>query len=617
MRFTYLRIRHFKSIEDMEIKNIENALILVGKNNTGKTSVLDAIRLLTGSRQAQKGDFNEKSQNIELQVSLEITPEDLALFHKRGAVSAYKRFSIWEQEVRKRLPSFQGQILSFTCVINTSGKRRFGDRVKKHNKYIEEMLPKLSYINTDRDMELLQSHLLLAQGQIMRREIQAGSCIFDGAKTCRHCFQCIGLINQKKPESLSIMEISKLMEYKMYQVNLSSFTRRLNENFHKNGGLEEILYSLNWNPEEIFKIQAQIYKEDSGKLASIDNMSRGMKNIYMLSLLETYSEETDQVPTIVLVEYPEMYLHPQLQKTASEILYRLSKKNQVIFSTHSPNLIFNFNSRQIRQVILDENDCSVIRNHTDIGRILDDLGYGANDLMNVSFVFFVEGKQDKSRLPLLLRKYYSEITDEDGRLSRIAVITTNSCTNIKTYANLKYMNQLYIRDQFLMIRDGDGQDAEQLKRQLCRYYDEANLSDADKLPRVRPENVLILKYYSFENYFLNPAVMAKLGIVSSPEEFYRILWEKWREYLHRLKSGQKLKQAIGRDFLSPEDMKDHMEEIKIHLRGHNLFDIFYGRYKKEEQTLLKKYIDLAPRDDFKDILEAVDRFVYFDSRRHT
>lgn len=97
------------------------------------------------------------------------------------------------------------------------------------------------------------------------------------------------------------------------------------------------------------------------------------------------------------------------------------------------------------------------------------------------------------------------------------------------------MNQLYIRDQFLMIRDGDGQDAEQLKRQLCRYYDEANLADADKLPRVRPENVLILKYYSFENYFLNPAVMAKLGIVSSPEEFYCILWEKWREYLHRLK----------------------------------------------------------------------------------
>ncbi len=45
-----------------------------------------------------------------------------------------------------------------------------------------------------------------------------------------------------------------------------------------------------------------------------------------------------------------------------------------------------------------------------------------------------------------------------GQLSRISIITTNSCTNIKTYANLKYINQLYIRDQFLMIRDGDGKD---------------------------------------------------------------------------------------------------------------------------------------------------------------
>ena len=101
---------------------------------------------------------------------------------------------------------------------------------------------------------------------------------------------------------------------------------------------------------------------------------------------------------------------------------------------------------------------------TDVSAILEDLGYTANDLMNVNFVFIVEGKQDKSRLPLLIRKYYSETYDESGKLSRIAIITTNSCTNIKTYANLKYMNQIYLRDQFLMIRDGDGKDRMELGR---------------------------------------------------------------------------------------------------------------------------------------------------------
>ena len=83
-----------------------------------------------------------------------------------------------------------------------------------------------------------------------------------------------------------------------------------------------------------------------------------------------------------------------------------------MFSTHSPNLLSNFNSRQIRQVFLNDDGLSEVREKTDISAVLDDLGYSANDLMNVNFVFIVEGKQDKSRLPLLIRKYYSETYDE-------------------------------------------------------------------------------------------------------------------------------------------------------------------------------------------------------------
>ena len=48
MQLTYLHIHNFKSIRDMEITDIDSALILVGKNNTGKTSVLDAICAVCG-----------------------------------------------------------------------------------------------------------------------------------------------------------------------------------------------------------------------------------------------------------------------------------------------------------------------------------------------------------------------------------------------------------------------------------------------------------------------------------------------------------------------------------------------------------------------------------------
>ncbi len=166
-----------------------------------------------------------------------------------------------------------------------------------------------------------------------------------------------------------------------------------------------------------------------------------------------------------------------------------------------------------------------------------------------------------------------------------------------------------------MIRDGDGKDSEMLKRQLCKYYEDRNLEDVDRLPRVLPKNVLILKYYSFENYFLNPKVMVQLRILDSEEEFYEIFLEKWKEYLHRIKSGKNLQQVLGKNLETTEEVKQHMEEIRIHMRGHNLYDIFYGRYKKQETQLLTRYLELAPREDFADILDAIERFIYFESRK--
>ena len=615
MRFSRIIIRNFKSIREMEIDGIENALILVGKNNTGKTSVLDAVRMLTGSYEPSERDFNEKKQNIEVEVELEITQEDLGRLHTLGRVSAYKRYEVWERDFCRRLPSFRDGILHFTFTCNHSGEKRFGDGYKKDNRQIPEVLPHMYCIDAEREIFQFQKDLLFFQDKMLTDQLRPGTCLFDAAKECRHCFQCVGLMEQKPVGELTVGETARLLEYKLYQTNLSDFSDRVNDNFAKNGGYEEIRYSLTCSAEDMFRIQVSMYNREKGTETPLEYMGEGMKSIYLLSLLEAYVEDEKKLPSLVIMEYPEMFLHPRLQKIASEILYRLSKKNQVIFTTHSPHLLVNFTSREIRQVVLDEEYYSVVRRKANIDQILNDLGYAAGDFMNVDFVFIVEGKQDKSRLPLLLRKYYNETVGKGGRLYRIAIITTNSCTNIKTYANLKYMNQVYLKDQFLMIRDGDGKDPEELRRQLCSYYEEQNRVDVDKLPRVKPENVLILKYYSFENYFLNPSVMAKLGIVESEEEFYEILWEKWNSYLKKIKSGQRLRAVLGRDFRSPEDMRAHMEEIRIHLRGHNLYDIFYGRYRKEETELLKRYLDLAPRDDFRDILDAVDRFAYFDSRK--
>ena len=40
-------------------------------------------------------------------------------------------------------------------------------------------------------------------------------------------------------------ETAKLLDYKLYQLNLDEFARKVNQNYKKTGGQDEILYSMN------------------------------------------------------------------------------------------------------------------------------------------------------------------------------------------------------------------------------------------------------------------------------------------------------------------------------------------------------------------------------------
>lgn len=618
MKISYLKIQNFKSIRELEITEMENSLILVGKNNTGKTSVIDAILLATGNHQPLERHFLDPQKNISISMKIEFTEADLQYYQSKGIVSKQRDYEKWLAEFCALLPSFQENTISFTCNVNREMTIRYHDGFQKNNPYIAEIFPKIYHIDQSRNLEALQNDVFSFYDKESFQMLKENECTFDATRTCNRCFQCIGLINKKSPEELTLFETVRLLQYKLFHTRLTAFEEKVNRYFHRNGSpSQEIRYVLDFDLDNLLHIDTQLYnKERGGFVGSIHMFSEGIKSIYALSLLEAYIDETETLPCIILMEDPEIYLHPQLQKVASEILYRLSKKNQVVFSTHSPNLIFNFSSKQIKEVVLDSDYYTVVKPETDIDEILDDLGYTANDLMNVSFVFIVEGKQDSNRLPMLLEKYYSEIYDEDGKLKRITIIPVNSCTNIKTYANLKYINKLYLKDQFLMIRDSDGKNPRYLTKQLCSYYGQRAKEDMGNLPKVEPKNVLILKYYSFENYFLDPEVMTKIGVVKSEEEFYNILYRKFKDYLYKLSSTKRMMRTQNIRIRNKQDIKDNIELIKTYVRGHNLFDIFYGRYHKDaEQEILRKYIDAAPRETFQDIFDAIDSFVYFENRR--
>ena len=617
MKIVACSVKNYKVIRNLQMKDIESAAILVGKNNCGKTLILDAIRTALGYVPLEDRCYCDSTQDIRIEITFEITEDDLRRLNQNEKVSSRTNYDLWYEEFVQRVPDYNQETgeLSFVFTANPQKDIMYTDINGKENLYIKDVFPNVYYIDVTRDLSAIEEDIFSLQGNSELVDLQDNLCLYDKTKKCNQCFSCMKEILEKPACELNVHETAVLLKYKLYNTNLTAFTERINKYFHKNSSYyQDIKYVVDFDFEQVSRLHTVVVNNERHTEGSMINMGAGMKSIYILCLLEAYIEEEGELPSIVMMEDPEIYLHPQLQKTASEILYRLSNKNQVFFTTHSPNMLFNFSSKQIKQVVLDEECYTEVRENADIDEILDDLGYTANDLMNVSFVFIVEGKQDKNRLPLLLEKYYSEIYDENGNLQRIAIIQTNSCTNIKTYANLKYINKLYIKDQFLMIRDSDGKNPKTLVNQLCNYYGQRAYED-ENIMRIKPENVLVLKYYSFENYFLEPSVMAKIGVVKTEEEFYNILYKKFKTYLYKLPSVKKMCRVTGIRIKSKEDIKKNMESIKIYVRGHNLYDIFYGRYKHQEEEILRKYIDAAPKEVFSNITDAIEKFVYFQSRK--
>ena len=195
MKITYLKICNYKSIEQLEITDIENALILVGKNNTGKTAVIDAILLAMGMRNCAEHEFLDAGKPISISVHIEYSESDIMLLHSRSVLCKVKDYERWLADFQSKIPSYQDGILSFTFIVTPNMATRYSDGFSKHNEYIPEVLPKIYHIDQNRNLEALQNDVFSFYDKESFQKLKDNQCTFDPARTCNRCFQCIGLIN--------------------------------------------------------------------------------------------------------------------------------------------------------------------------------------------------------------------------------------------------------------------------------------------------------------------------------------------------------------------------------------------------------------------------------------
>ncbi|MGW6745048.1 AAA family ATPase [Streptomyces sp. NPDC055025] len=107
---------------------------------------------------------------------------------------------------------------------------------------------------------------------------------------------------------------------------------------------------------------------------------------------------------ILLVDEPELHLHPSLQTTILEMIEKGSESSQLWLSTHSPNLI---NSAPLDSLISiapggnGGNQATSIRDKTSRLELLNDLGVTPSAWLQHDRIIVVEGVSDKRYLELL------------------------------------------------------------------------------------------------------------------------------------------------------------------------------------------------------------------------
>jgi predicted ATP-dependent endonuclease of OLD family len=166
--------------------------------------------------------------------------------------------------------------------------------------------------------------------------------------------------HQYLKKSKDVMNLNADLDEKVKKDKVeNAFLEKAIKKFHEISGIQVHLDFLdNYRP---FKNAYFAQKKENNQQIQISNLGSGYEMIFALFYSFYMSQQGDK-QLIILIDEPELHLHPTLQEEFVEFLLEISKDAQVFLTTHSPLLIkqlaYNDNVRTL--ILRDGQDVSAI-----------------------------------------------------------------------------------------------------------------------------------------------------------------------------------------------------------------------------------------------------------------
>jgi len=102
-----------------------------------------------------------------------------------------------------------------------------------------------------------------------------------------------------------------------------------------------------------------VFKNSLGKEFDINGLSSGEKQLFLRGLSLKFLEANN---SIILIDEPEISLHPEWQQKIIKVYENIGVNNQLIIATHSPHIVGDVKAEQLRILIKDKNGVSLFDN---------------------------------------------------------------------------------------------------------------------------------------------------------------------------------------------------------------------------------------------------------------
>lgn len=395
MKISNIHIENFRGLKQIDL-NPAQMNCVIGENNAGKSSVLLALKLFLNGSRVNINDYYDQAKPIIIEVSFNsITDNDLLKIvdeeHRARIRNLIQSNEIKFQ--RKYDSTLSSELLCYRKVprneiyteswYNENLKGKTGSALKEFMKLTyslndeqvsdirtqaiaKEQIEQITSVLHEEDLHYIWGSL--PTGINVVSPIFPEPIYIPAVKDFSDDTKTKETTSFGKLVKILFSQIEASEEFNEIQTAFENLNKMLNRQLVTNNNGETIVDNrlesvkqLELDIEKVLqesfsniKLELQIPNPelkqifnstqiliDDGIKSTIDYKGDGIKRSLVFSILRTYVERlnisNNNPDYLFLFEEPELYLHPNGQRILYNVLERLSIKDQVFVTTHSPN----------------------------------------------------------------------------------------------------------------------------------------------------------------------------------------------------------------------------------------------------------------------------------------